>query len=209
MTAPGAAGTARPIDYRALTEVALPGGTATLLLVKGLRGQLDYYIHPRYTLLAVASALVLLLMAGARLHAVFSERPTRGPGWVALLLALPLLLGTLVQFQATCSGISATSTVSRCAAPNLQSQICNLQSHQCRPSRLEPAPSQDAASPRRRQWWRPLAPGSSGIARIRGAGTCLSGRLRSRCTVTSLPGSRPMWSALSSTSRAWARMPSM
>lgn len=99
MTAPGAAGTARPIDYRALTEVALLGGTATLLLVKGLRGQLDYYIHPRYTLLAVASALVLLLMAGARLHAVFSERPARGPGWVTLLLALPLLLGTLVPAQ--------------------------------------------------------------------------------------------------------------
>ncbi len=35
----------------------------------------------------------------------------------------------LVQFQATCSGISATSTVSRYAVPNLQSQICNLQSH--------------------------------------------------------------------------------
>jgi len=35
----------------------------------------------------------------------------------------------LVQFQATCSGISATSTVSSCDAPNLQSQICNLQSH--------------------------------------------------------------------------------
>jgi len=34
-----------------------------------------------------------------------------------------------MQFQATWSGISATSTVSRCAAPNLQSQICNLQSH--------------------------------------------------------------------------------
>jgi len=36
---------------------------------------------------------------------------------------------SLVQFQATCSGISATSTVSSCAAPNLPSQICNLQSH--------------------------------------------------------------------------------
>jgi len=39
------------------------------------------------------------------------------------------LVAQRVQFQATCSGINATSTVSRCAVPNLPSQICNLQSH--------------------------------------------------------------------------------
>lgn len=99
MTAPDSARTTRSIDYCVLTEVALLGGTATLLLARWLRGQLDYYVHPRYTLLIIASALVLLLMAGARLSAMFRERPARGPGWVILLLALPLLLGTLVPAQ--------------------------------------------------------------------------------------------------------------
>jgi len=88
----------RPLNYLALAEVILLGGTATLLLSKWLRGQLSFYIHPRYTALMVVAAVVLLLMAAVRLRAVFD-----GPGgrlsWAYLLLATPLLLGTLVPAQ--------------------------------------------------------------------------------------------------------------
>lgn len=87
---------ARPVNYTALTEVLLLGGMAALLLIKWLRGNLDFYIHPRYTALMLVSAVVLLLMAGARLRAVYSDRPAATPGWIYLLLAIPLLFGTLV-----------------------------------------------------------------------------------------------------------------
>lgn len=86
---------ARPLNYVALAEVILLGGTATLLLTKWLRGQLSFYIHPRYTALMVVAALVLLLMAAVRLRGVFSQ-PAGRLSWAYLLLATPLLLGTLV-----------------------------------------------------------------------------------------------------------------
>lgn len=86
----------RALNTVALTEVLLLGGTAALLLVKWLRGQIPYYIHPRYTLLVVVAGLILLLMAAVRLRGVYAERPGRGPGWAYLLLATPLLLGALV-----------------------------------------------------------------------------------------------------------------
>lgn len=86
----------RPLNYIALTEVLILGGTAALFLAKWLRGQLSYYIHPRYSLLVIVASLVLLLMAAVRLRAVFAERPSGGPGWAYLLLATPLLLGVLV-----------------------------------------------------------------------------------------------------------------
>lgn len=107
MTVQTPARTARPIDYRALTEVLLLGGTALLLLVKWWRGQLDFYIHPRYIALTIVSALILLLMAGVRLSAVFADRPAQDPGWVTLLLALPLLLGTFVPAQPLGAGTLA------------------------------------------------------------------------------------------------------
>lgn len=86
----------RPLNYVALTEVLLLGGTATLLLIKWLRGQLSFYIHPRYTLLMLVAAAVLLLMAAVRGRAIFAASDARGPGWMYLLLAVPLLFGTLV-----------------------------------------------------------------------------------------------------------------
>jgi uncharacterized repeat protein (TIGR03943 family) len=87
---------ARPINYVVLFEVFLLGGTATLLMIKWLRGQLSFYIHPRYDALMVVAAVVLLLMAAAHLRDVFSGRPPHGSRWFYLLLAVPLLLGTLV-----------------------------------------------------------------------------------------------------------------
>lgn len=80
----------------ALTEALVLGGTAALLLVKWLRGQIPYYIHPRYTLLVVVAGAILLLMAAVRARGIFDERPSGGPGWVYLLLATPLLFGALV-----------------------------------------------------------------------------------------------------------------
>lgn len=86
----------RPLNYLALTEALLLGGTATLFLAKWLRGQLSYYIHPRYSMLVVVAGVVLLLMAAVRLRAAFSAEGAGRPGWAYLLLATPLLLGVLV-----------------------------------------------------------------------------------------------------------------
>jgi uncharacterized repeat protein (TIGR03943 family) len=89
----------RTLNYAALTETLLLGGTAALFVVKYMRGQLDFYIHPRYTVLVLLCALLLFLMAGVRMRGVFTEP---GPGRlhpVYALLALPLLFGVLVPAQ--------------------------------------------------------------------------------------------------------------
>jgi putative membrane protein len=85
----------RPLNRIVLAEVALLGGMATLLIARWLRGQLSYYIHPRYSLLVAIAGLVLLLMAVVRLRSAFTEGGVR-PGWGYLLLATPLLLGVLI-----------------------------------------------------------------------------------------------------------------
>lgn len=88
---------ARPINYAVVAEVLILGGTATLFLMKWARGNLDYYIHPRYTILVVAGAICLLMMAGVRLRGVFIEPRSRTRlTWMHLLLAMPLLFGVLV-----------------------------------------------------------------------------------------------------------------
>jgi putative membrane protein len=86
---------ARAPNMVVLTEVSLLGGTAALLLIKWLRGQLSFYIHPRYTALMLVAAALLLLMAAVRLRGVFSSPGSR-LSWVHLLLATPLLFGALV-----------------------------------------------------------------------------------------------------------------
>lgn len=87
---------ARPLNLVALAEIALLGGTATLLLARWARGQLSFYIHPRYSLLVVVAGVLLLLMAVVRLRSATNDGMGRRPGWGYLLLATPLLLGTLV-----------------------------------------------------------------------------------------------------------------
>jgi uncharacterized repeat protein (TIGR03943 family) len=87
---------ARPLNYIALAEVLILGGTAVLLLVKWLHGQIPYYIHPRYTLLVVLAGTILLLMAAVRVPAILAEPRSERPGWGYLLLAVPLLFGVLV-----------------------------------------------------------------------------------------------------------------
>jgi putative membrane protein len=89
----------RSLDYVVLGEVLLLSGTATLVLSKWLRGQLDFYIHPRYIALSVLGAIILMLMAIVRLQSILVMTPSRKPNWGMLLLATPLLLGTLVPAQ--------------------------------------------------------------------------------------------------------------
>jgi uncharacterized repeat protein (TIGR03943 family) len=79
--------------------VLLLSGTGALLTVKWLRGALDFYIHPRYTVLVLLAALVLFLMGGARLRDLFAPRAAQRVGGLHLMLALPLLLGVLVPAQ--------------------------------------------------------------------------------------------------------------
>ncbi len=85
----------RPLNTIVLAEVALMGGMAVLLLARWLRGQLSYYIHPRYSLLVAVAGLLLLLMAAVRLRSLFAASTGR-PGWGYLLLATPLLLGAFI-----------------------------------------------------------------------------------------------------------------
>lgn len=86
----------RPLNLVALTEALILGFTASLLLVKWVRGQIPFYIHPRYTTLVVVAAAILLLMALVRARAVFEEGGGARPSWGTMLLAVPLLFGTLV-----------------------------------------------------------------------------------------------------------------
>jgi uncharacterized repeat protein (TIGR03943 family) len=87
-----------PVNWPAVIETALLAITAALLLTKVGRGVMVYYIHPRYNWLVVASAVVLLGIAGVRMRHLFSEHPERLANRTPmyLLLALPLLFGTFI-----------------------------------------------------------------------------------------------------------------
>ncbi|MBC8164087.1 MAG: TIGR03943 family protein [Roseiflexaceae bacterium] len=91
----------RPINWPAMLETGLLVITAALLLTKVSRGVMIYYIHPRYNWLVIASALVLLGIAGVRMQRIFVERPERLVGRLPMyfLLALPLLFGTFIPAQ--------------------------------------------------------------------------------------------------------------
>jgi putative membrane protein len=97
----------RPLNYAILSELLLLGGTAALFFATWLRGNLDFYIHPRYTWLVLLSALVLLLMAAARARLLFNPATGSQSIWVLLLLGLPLLLGTLVPARPLGAGTLA------------------------------------------------------------------------------------------------------
>jgi putative membrane protein len=95
-----------PLNWAALIETLLLGGTAAVMLTKALRGVLVYYIHPRYTPLVIACGIVLLLIAGTRISAIFrtTPEPLRGRRMSYLLLLLPVLLGTIVPARPLGSG---------------------------------------------------------------------------------------------------------
>lgn len=107
MTIPIERPQARPINRVVLAEVLLLGSLGALLLIKWLRDQLVFYIHPRYTALMVVAGIVLLLMAATKLRAVFSAQAAHMHSWAYLLLAVPLLLGTLVPAQPLGTGALA------------------------------------------------------------------------------------------------------
>ncbi|MBC8162472.1 MAG: DUF1980 domain-containing protein, partial [Roseiflexaceae bacterium] len=91
----------RPINWPAMIETGLLVITAALLLTKVSRGVMIFYIHPRYNWLVIASALVLLGIAGVRMQRIFVEHPERLVGRLPIyfLLALPLLFGTFIPAQ--------------------------------------------------------------------------------------------------------------
>ncbi len=115
--------TTRTIQHAVLNEVLLLVGLAALLWVKWARGQLDFYIHPRYATLVLVSAIILLLMAGVRLRHVFAAHPTRNPGWTYLLVALPLVFGTLVPVQP----LGANTLIARGLEPSNAVHVSNWQ----------------------------------------------------------------------------------
>jgi putative membrane protein len=86
------------LNWAALIEAVLLGGAAAMLLAKAQSGALVFYIHPRYTPLIVGCVVALALLAASRLRALFVAPVGLSHGLRGryLLLALPLLLGTVV-----------------------------------------------------------------------------------------------------------------
>jgi uncharacterized repeat protein (TIGR03943 family) len=123
MSAAAKPSAARPLNMIVLAEVVLLGGMGSLLLVKWLRDQLVFYIHPRYTALMVVASLILLLMAAVRLRSIFVPQAARTPGWAYLLLAVPLLFGTLVPAQPLGSGALAGRSIDTTTAASRSSAI--------------------------------------------------------------------------------------
>lgn len=68
-----------------------------MVLRKALRGELQLYVHPRYTVFVTIAAIVLLVIGEMRLlQRSRGERSARRRLGVYGLLLLPLLLGMLV-----------------------------------------------------------------------------------------------------------------
>jgi putative membrane protein len=84
-------------NWAAGIEGCLLVGIGAMLLRKTWDGQLPLYIHPRYTPLVLAAALVILALGAFRLwHVAGWPQALRGRlGMYGLLLA-PLLLGVLI-----------------------------------------------------------------------------------------------------------------
>ncbi|HMO58631.1 MAG TPA: TIGR03943 family protein [Roseiflexaceae bacterium] len=101
----------RPINWAALIETALLGSLAAMLLTKVLRGVMIFYIHPRYTPLVAAAALVVALLAYVRMRAIFeSAAEPLGKRAVAYAaLALAVALGTLVPARPLGAGTLSSS----------------------------------------------------------------------------------------------------
>src|SRR5690242_19563144 len=84
-------------NWAAGIEGCLLVGIGAMLLRKFWDGQLPLYIHPRYTVLVLATALALLLIGGFRLWQTGAARQSLG-GRIGVygLLLTPLLLGVLI-----------------------------------------------------------------------------------------------------------------
>ncbi|NOK59218.1 MAG: hypothetical protein GFH27_549283n321 [Chloroflexi bacterium AL-W] len=111
----------RPINWAALIETFLLGGAGAMLLTKALRGVLVFYIHPRYTILVVACGLILLLIAGVRMRGIFGRSPEsiRHHYGRYMLLAIPILLGTVVPAQPLGANVLSSTTLGLNIAPSI------------------------------------------------------------------------------------------
>ena len=84
-------------NWAAGIEGCLLVGIGAMLLRKAWDGQLPLYIHPRYTILVLVTALILLVLGGSRLWETADLPQTlRGRLGVYGLLLTPLLLGVLI-----------------------------------------------------------------------------------------------------------------
>jgi len=89
--------TEQPASNASLVEGCLLVGIAAMVLRKALDGQLQLYVHPRYTVFVTIAAVVLLVIGEMRLlQQGRGERSARRKLGVYGLLLLPLLLGMLV-----------------------------------------------------------------------------------------------------------------
>ncbi len=89
--------TERPAGNATLVEGCLLVGIAAMVLRKVVDGQLQLYVHPRYTVFVTIAAIVLLVIGEMRLlQRSRSERSARRKMGVYGLLLLPLVLGMLV-----------------------------------------------------------------------------------------------------------------
>jgi uncharacterized repeat protein (TIGR03943 family) len=84
-------------NWAAGIEGCLLVGIGAMLLRKAWDGQLPLYIHPRYTVLILVTALILLVLGGSRLWETADLPQTlRGRLGIYGLLLTPLLLGVLL-----------------------------------------------------------------------------------------------------------------
>jgi putative membrane protein len=107
-----------------IPEILLLTGSAAVILLKFQQGVLRFYIHPRYTWLAVAAAIALLLTAAVRCLAIRRSRvlPMRLQGRY-LLLAIPLILGLAIPARPLSSAALSGSTLGQVAPVGNQQQI--------------------------------------------------------------------------------------
>src|SRR5262245_3431821 len=89
--------TPQATNWAAGIEGCILVGTGAMLLRKGWEGQFPLYIHPRYTLLVLATALVVLLIGLFRLmQSSTTPQALRDRTGIYGLLLTPLLLGVLI-----------------------------------------------------------------------------------------------------------------
>jgi uncharacterized repeat protein (TIGR03943 family) len=102
-----------PLQWPALIETVLLGSATAMLLSKTARGALVFYIHPRYTWLVVAAALVLGVLALVRARAIFAANAEPGTGQPSsyMIVALAVLLGTLVPARPLGANTVSASTI--------------------------------------------------------------------------------------------------
>ncbi|HEY0736903.1 MAG TPA: TIGR03943 family protein [Herpetosiphonaceae bacterium] len=85
------------MNWTALIDGCLLAGIGAMLLRKTLDDQLPLYIHPRYTSLVLATAVLLIVIGLFRLwQAGEQPQPLRGRLNMYGLLLAPLLLGVLI-----------------------------------------------------------------------------------------------------------------